>query len=144
MKQKTFGSWIIQSAQKNAKSARLSSDYRYFRIGACIFTKNKILVSGANVNKTSPMQDKYNHYRPFDTRRMKGCCHAEISALQRLKRLYPNINPSEVSIMVYRETADGKLALARPCPACEKALRDYGINNVYYSGKNKMIYEEYE
>lgn len=144
MKQKPFDSWIIKTATKNAKCVRLASDYKYFRIGACIFTKNKILVNGANVNKTSPMQERYNHYRPFDTRHMKNCCHAEISALQKLRRLYPNLSPSELGIMVYRETADGKLALARPCPACEKALRDYGINNIYYSGKNKMVYEEYK
>ena len=71
-------------------------------------------------------------------------CHAEMSALLRLKRFFPDIHAQDVGILVYRETASGELALARPCPACEKALRDYGITDIYYTGKNSMVYEKYK
>jgi len=143
MKQKTFNSKIVRAALRAAKAVRLSSDYKFFRMGSCIFTSKRILVSGANVNKTSPMQGEYNKYRPFDTRHMRSCCHAEMSALIRFKRLYPDIDGSDVSILVYRETADGCYAMAKPCPACEHALRDAGITNIYYTDRNKLCYEKY-
>ena len=144
MKQKDFNSNILLRVRKNAREVRMCSDYKFFRIGAVFFNNKKILVSAANVNKTNPLQGEYNKYRSFDPRYARGCMHAEINALVKLKRLYPNINPEDIAIMVYRETQDGKYAMAKPCPACEKALRDFGIRHVYYSGKESLCYEHYE
>lgn len=142
MKQKSFDSAIIQKAIREAKSARYQSDFSFFKLGAVIFTNNRILVAGCNTNRTSPMQYRYNKYRPYriDT----CCCHAEMAALIRLKKLYPNADPDDLSILVYRETARGNLALAKPCAACERAIRDFGIRHVYYSGKDSFVYEKYK
>ena len=142
MKQKPFDSAIIKRAIKQARLERYQSDFRFHRLGAVIFTSKKILTSGHNTNRTNPTQVKYNRYRPFHC---ESCaCHAEMSALLRLKRFFPDIHAQDVGILVYRETASGELALARPCPACEKALRDYGITDIYYTGKNSMVYEKYK
>jgi deoxycytidylate deaminase len=37
------------------------------------------------------------------------------------------------SIYVYRETKNGALGLAKPCPSCREAIREAGINKVYYT-----------
>lgn len=144
MKQKDFKSNILIKAHKMAKDVRLCSDYKFYKMGAVIFTNKKILVAASNENKTNPIQVEYNKYRNFDTSKMKPCIHAEMNALLRFKRLYPEMRGEDVAIFVYRETKDGKEALARPCPACEKALRDYGITDIYYTGKDSMIYEKYK
>lgn len=92
------------------------------------------------------MQYEYNQYRSFQDigpDSITPCCHAEIAALTRLKNLYPNVNPKDLNILVYRENADGKYVMAKPCPACEQALRDYGIKHVYYTGNNSICCEEY-
>lgn len=143
MKQRLFTSRIIQNALREARQARDESDYRFFKMGASIFTNKKVLTTGYNINKTCPLQKKYNIFRKFDTAQMKCCCHAEMSALIKLRRMYPNVKGNQLSIMIYRETANGDLAMARPCPACEKALRDYGITDIYYTGNNSLIYEKY-
>lgn len=143
MKQKLFTSKIIKTALREAKSMRLASDFKRFKLGAVIFTNKKILVGGSNANKTSPIQSRYNIFRKSRPIDVKSCCHAEMSALVRLKRLYPKLSGEQLSILVYRETAVGEYAMARPCPACEKALRDYGIKHIYYTGNKSVCYEQY-
>ena len=68
--------------------------------------------------------------------------HAEIELISKIR--YLDINFSEVEIYVYRETRDGRKALAKPCLACETALRELGIRRVYYTGNNSYISEVYE
>ena len=50
---------------------------------------------------------------------------------------------SKASIFIYRETKDGRKALARPCPCCQKLLRQYGIRHIYYTGNDSLVYEEF-
>lgn len=142
MNQKSFESRIIKQALKESKLVREESDFERYRLGACIFTNKKILVSGCNTLKANTLQKKYNHYRGFETR--GSCCHAEINSLLKLKRRFPDIRPKDVSIFVYREDSYGKYAIAKPCPACEQALRDFGITDVYYTGLNSLCYEKYK
>jgi len=145
MKQKLFSSKIIRLAIEEAKKVRVQSDYKFFQLGAVLFTNKKIIVSACNSNKTSPSQAKYNTFRfDFDGSNFKPCNHAEIAAIRKFTRLKSNIRSSDLCVLVYREHADGSKALARPCPACEKALRDLGIKYVYYTGEHKMVFEEYE
>lgn len=68
--------------------------------------------------------------------------HAEIELISKIR--YLDINFSEVEIYVYRETKDGKKALAKPCLSCETALRELGIRRVHYTGNNSYISEVYE
>lgn len=143
---KPINSNIVQTAMRHAKIIRLCSDFKRFKLGAVIFNNKKILTAGANTNKTCPSQFKYNHFRHFDNtdyREVNACCHAEMAALVRLRRLYPRINPSSLSIFVYRENAQGEYAMAKPCRGCEQALKDFGIRKIYYTGRNKLCCEYY-
>jgi len=143
---KPVDSNIVQTALRYAKNIRLCSDFKRFKLGACIFNNKKVLVGGSNTNKTCPSQFKYNHFRHFDDvdyREVNACCHAEMAALIRLRRLYPKIDPSSLSIIVYRENAQGEPAMAKPCKACEQALKDFGIRKIYYTGRNKLYGEYY-
>ena len=37
------------------------------------------------------------------------------------------------SLYVYREYANGNKAMARPCPACMKYIKEFGIKHICYS-----------
>ena len=64
--------------------------------------------------------------------------HAEMKCLIDTKDL--NIDWSKVSIFIYREH-NGKMLNCKPCKACSKALKDRGINNIYYTTEIGFNYE---
>ena len=68
-----------------------------------------------------------------------GKIHAETSALLPLRRT----DLSRASIFIYRETKNGTKALARPCPCCQKLIKQFGIKHIYYTGNNSLVYEEF-
>lgn len=125
-----------------AKNASKFSDFHKQKIGAIIVNKNHVVSVGWNTQKTSTMQKQYNKSisKPWiDT--SPNCMHAEINVLQRLpKQLRDDLSKSH--LFVYRES-NGVKRLAKPCKACEKALRDFGIMNVHYTGLNSFVYEKY-
>lgn len=131
---------------KIAKNASLCSTFKGPRLGAVITYKNKILVTGWNTEKEIPMQKYYNKYRDFDPNRYKNCAHAEMNAINKLIRVYNirDIDIDRCSIFIYRCHKSGKNALAKPCKACEVALRKIGIKNIYYTGENSIINEIYK
>ena len=43
-----------------------------------------------------------------------------------------NIDWSKTAIFIYRESC-GNLRNCKPCIACEKALKDRGIKNIFYT-----------
>ena len=43
------------------------------------------------------------------------------------------IDFSKVKVVVYREFRNGKLANCRPCPACMAAIKEMGIEQIYYT-----------
>lgn len=142
MKQLDLDSALIRRVTKEAKDVRSESDYDRFQIGAVIFDKRKVLCTGSNMRKTTPVQCFYNKYRNIQY--LRGWSHAEINALGKLKKRFANVDPKNLAILVYREHKNGVVALARPCPACEQALRDFGITDIYYTGNNSMCYEKYK
>lgn len=142
MKRLDFDSPLIRRVTKEAKCIRAESDYDRYQISAVIFDKRKVISTGTNMRKTAPVQCFYNKYRKIQC--LRGWSHAEINALGRLKRLGTKVDPKNLAILVYREYKNGVVALARPCPACEQALRDFGITDIYYTGDNSMCYEKYK
>jgi deoxycytidylate deaminase len=64
--------------------------------------------------------------------------HAEASAI--LSCRHKN-DLAGSTIVVYRSTKDGCLALAKPCEACTKLMKIYGIKRVIYT-KDNTWYEE--
>lgn len=132
---------------KAAKKCAEQSNYRgasNAKIGAVAVFRRTIIAQGHNQDKTHPLQQRYNIYR-YDVNGnhyYPSKMHAEIELISKIR--YLDINFSEVEIYVYRETKDGKKALAKPCLACETALRELGIRRVYYTGNNSYISEVYE
>jgi deoxycytidylate deaminase len=89
---------------------------------SCVIAdKNQIVSIGFNKYKTSP---KSNH--PYHM------IHAELSAI--LDNKFADLKGC--TAYVYRETRDGKMALARPCPSCLETLKLAGIKKICYSDIN--------
>ena len=124
-----------QSSYNGASSAK---------IGAVAVFRRTIIAQGRNQDKTHPLQQRYNIYRynVNGDHYYPSKMHAEMELISKIR--YLDINFSEVEIYVYRETKDGRKALAKPCLACETALRELGIRRIYYTGNNSYISEIYE
>ena len=108
----------IQQLQKIAMKVSKQSNYRY-KLGAVIFSKNKIISVGINQIKTNPKLFKYFKY---------ATVHAEVDAV-----LHAVQDVSDCDIYVYRETRNGKVANAKPCPQCVQFLKENGINRAYWT-----------
>lgn len=134
---------FFEAARKCAEQ----SDYNgasSAKIGAVAVFRRTIIARGHNQNKTHPLQQRYNIYR-YDVNGdhyYPSKMHAEIELISKIR--YLDINFSEVEIYVYRETKGGRKALARPCAACTKALRDLGIKKVCYTTNDGYCEERYE
>ena len=133
---------------KLAEAASEMSDFPRARLGCVVVYKKSVIGVGYNTTKENPMQAVYNKYRPFnngdsvDPYQFKNTIHAEMMAISRLRKR-SDIDFSKCRVVVFRKTRNGEIALAKPCPACEKAMRDLGIKKVYYTGNGSYIYEEY-
>ncbi len=122
-----------------AKSVSELSDFPRVKIGSCSVYKHKVISTGFNTQRTDPMQKKYNRYR--FTEDTKHTCHAELSCLKPLIGR-KDIDFKNVSLYIYRQYQDGRLALSRPCPSCMKLITELGIRSIYYTGPNSYISEE--
>lgn len=122
-----------------AKNASSFSDYKDHHLGAVLIYKNKVISVGWNSTKTSPIQKKYNALRGYNVENANNSLHAEMSAILKIKDL--DIDFSKVKLYVYREHKNGVKALARPCPACQKMIKDMGIKEVWYTTENGFGYE---
>lgn len=131
-----------------AKNASKFSDYnkKNIHIGAVLVYKNKVIANGWNTKKTNPIQYQYNKYRErlntartFNADDHLPCVHAEMYCLINTKDL--NIDWSKVSIFIYRESM-GKTRICKPCLSCAKALKDRGIQHIYYTTEKGYNYEK--
>lgn len=114
-----------------AKSVAKTSDYYRHHIGCVVvYNKNNVLSVASNSNKTHSLQKLYNQFRNFDTSETENKLHAEIHALSWL--VGKPVDWSKVSLYTYREHSNGKPAISKPCPACQKLINDLGIRTVYY------------
>lgn len=130
-----------------ARQIAETSDFDIFHVGCVIVYKKHVIASAANTNKTNPTQKKYNRkYRNF--KKGKGAIldkgHAEIRALNKIP--YPlrqTINWKDVKIYTYRicKGKDLGQGISRPCPACRAAIKDYGIQNIYYTTDEGYCHE---
>lgn len=114
-----------------AKEVSKLSDFDRTRIGAVVTEGKRIISTGYNSTKTSPLQHKYNIYRNFeeyDTSTPKQ--HAEIDALSHL--IGKPIEWNKVSIFTYRERKNGQKGCSRPCVACMALIKKLGIKQIYY------------
>lgn len=119
-----------------AKQESTKSTFFKQKVGCVMTIGNKPIVVAHNSEKTYPIQKKYNRYRNF--RRPEednhAYIHAEMQALQNTK--YLDIDWEDVVLYVGRQTRTGEQGLAKPCPACQKAIKERGIGTVYYTLNN--------
>lgn len=86
-----------------------------FRLGAAVLRRRAVLATGRNRN-------------------INACglssIHAEMDALWRL----PGNNTKDVHLVVVRVMRDGQATgMAKPCPACQRALARVGVRKVTYT-----------
>ena len=113
-----------------AKAVSESSEFPKVHIG-CVVTEgnHRIISSGCNSTKTHPLQKQLNRER-FEVDSVHSL-HAEVSAL--LPLMKEDIDFSKVEVYTHRNYANGKIAMARPCPSCMKLIKDLGIKKSHYT-----------
>lgn len=121
-----------------AKSVAKTSKHHKARIG-CVLVNNRDIISvGVNGRKTHPLQAHYNKYRIFDNgEKCKNLLHAELDAIIK----YKDDIPKGSKIYIFRIWKTGKVGIGRPCPGCMLALRERGINDIYYTTDEGYAYE---
>ena len=88
--------------------------------------RGHILTVGHNsYTQTHPIQAKYSQAAHMPDRIY---LHAEIAALVQLRK---GMKPYK--ILIERYGKDGRSRLAKPCPACESAIKKWGIQRVEYT-----------
>ena len=124
-----------------AKGAADISDYKKVHVGCVAVYQGNIIGIGCNTNKTHPKQKYYNRFRGITTDNAKCApkLHAEISCLNSIRHL--DIQFSKIKLYIYRARVDTEHGMARPCPACMAAIKDFGIKNIYYTTDDGMAYE---
>jgi len=95
---------------------------------AFILNKNKILSIGCNSLKTHPKLFKYGYHK-------NAGIHAELSALIKSG----SISHSNNKLITFRFDKSGELNNGKPCSFCQRALKDVGIKEVWYSCEEGSI-----
>lgn len=101
-----------------ARSASKNSDYD-IQVGCVVSLHGKPVSIGWNVVKTHPIYTANSH---------RCTIHAEIKAV-----ISAQCDLQGAIAYVYRETANGIPALAKPCNLCYGVLSEAGIKKVFYS-----------
>lgn len=102
---------LAQTLSKKSKS--------YPRVGCVIVKKNKVVGLGFNDrSKTHPR-----------AKNMSQTLHAELHAIIGV----PTEDLKGSHVYVFREYANGDLAMTKPCAACHAALVAAGVKKVFYT-----------
>lgn len=126
-----------------ARRSALGSDFKT-QVGCAVYEKGKLIATGASTEKTHPMQFEYNKLRQFD-RDGKNCAdkaHAEMIALAKLKNM--DVKMSDVTFYIVRLCRARPFGMARPCPACQAALRDAGVQDIRYTTNSGVAREWFD
>lgn len=101
------------------------------RVGAVIAIKYKIISVGFNASKKHPFATKYQRHEKAIYP------HAEVSTIYGASKKLSLEDFSKVTLYVGRIKKDihGKdtTGLAKPCSACDQAIKAFGINKIIYS-----------
>ena len=120
---------IMDLAIKVAESSRSRK-----KVGALLLQKNKVITQGVNQDtKSHPLQARLADMVGLSE---KIYLHAEISALVKCK--------CEVdTIVVARLGGHGgdEIRNAKPCPICSLALKEAGIQHIYYTTDDGFLYQ---
>ena len=112
-----------------ARNESLKSEYPQ-KVGAVIIKGNRILSKGYNKLRHLKTGKRFTEW--------EMSVHAERDACRK-------INKDKLKgcyIFVYRELANGKTSLAKPCDDCYNLLTFLGIKRIYYSTDSFPFYDE--
>ena len=128
-----------------AKAESKNSNFSQHKIGSVLIYKGSKLAVGWNSTKTNPIQKKYNRLRHNfnvdDSCIHNNSIHSEIMTLNKVK--YLDIDFEKTALFIYRETKNGKPALAKPCEACTAMIKSLGIKDIYYSTNGGWTHEHW-
>jgi deoxycytidylate deaminase len=100
------------------------SPYYPYKIGAVIFSKNRILGSGHNDIRCNSIHPKYKNF--------ENSLHAEQAAILSVKD-WSVLKGS--SIFVIRMNLTGNISMAKPCDMCMSMIKHVGIKKIYYTNR---------
>lgn len=100
------------------------------KVGSSIYIGNRWISSAVNSNKTNPKVVKYNNVLPF---KKTPFLHAELAAIISASKKIPAKDFKYCTLYVARKLNNDGCGLARPCPACMEAIREYGIQKIIYT-----------
>lgn len=114
-----------------AKECSVLSDHHAHKLGSVILTSDrKVLSKGYNLRyKTHPIMKQYMSLKTI---------HAELSAILNVKN---KSLLNGATMVVYRQSKDGKVANARPCSTCEQILKSFGFKTIIYTINNGFAKE---
>jgi deoxycytidylate deaminase len=124
---------LLKTKILNSSSFKLNKDY-FFVAAAAITKKRDILSIGFNsYTKTHPKMlyysSKVNNYNRI-------YLHAEISALVKSKK-------PVWGLVIVRVLKNKSLALSKPCPTCQLAIKEAGCKFIWYTNnKSSLIIKE--
>lgn len=117
------------------------SPYERLKVVSFLIYKGKIVNFGVNSEKTSPMQKFYRKKTSLAT--IPNFIDKEHSEINLLRRTYfGEFDMRRVELVVISKRNDGNFRLARPCCTCMRAVKDYGIQNIYYTTNENTIVKE--
>lgn len=116
-----------------AKGISMLSDHRC-KLGCIVVSGHRIISSGHNSkSKFHRLQSELDN-KWFPGYENKGPVHAEVAAL--IPLIKRRVDLSGTALYVYRESRDGKLAMARPCPRCMELIKEQEIKKICYTTNN--------
>lgn len=111
---------IIRRSYKLIHKPRNSSGHKHFTF---IVKRNKILAVGWNTSKTNPMAHFFGH---------RYCAtHSELCAIKYFIRSFSHLD--KFIVVNVRISGGGAISMSRPCPACQKLLQYYGVDECWYT-----------
>jgi len=105
--------WPLKRARKESRKVKHSGRH----VGAAITKGGRLLSVGRNKLKTHPALTTFS-------------IHAEQDAI--LSRIHCD-DMTGATMWVFRETADGMPAMAKPCDKCVNMMLAFGIKKAVYS-----------
>jgi len=121
----------MDRAKELARKTSLLSDHKSHKMAAVIVKGKSVLAARPNWQfKTHPEYHRIDQLKTL---------HAESSAI--LSCRHKN-DLRGSTIVVFRSTKDGRLAMSKPCEACTKLMKIYGIKKVVYTNGNEWHEEK--
>lgn len=119
---------------KLALELAFTSEHEITRVGAVLVANKTIISVGVNsATKSHPLQKMYNEFRHFQVE-IRHLIHAEMECIIKYKKLNEDI--PDLKMYIARIRKNGTLVPGHPCPACQQALKEYGVNSIVYSSFN--------